>query len=192
MTRRNARYSDCKFTPANDTARSGPSQAGQERYRSLSTSFYRGTHAVIFVYDICSRASFLDFHRWMAEAEQLTVPNTIFYIVRIHLSPNILQCTPPPLPFLTYLCFQVGSKLDKAETGRAVTAEEGAALAKKRGAGFCELSSQTGEDVRELFLEVVKLVVQSPELMAAVAAGKTPGTIAMSVGQPEGSSGCWC
>lgn len=72
-----------------------------------------------------------------------------------------------------------------------MTTEEGAALAEERGAGFCELSSQTGENVAWPFVETVKQVVQSRELMAAVAAGRTPGTLPVGAAD-AGSSACSC
>ena len=64
------------------------SQAGQERFRTLSTSFYRGAHGVILVYDISSRASFLSLEKWFEEAEMNTVSNVALYLVGSRLHPN--------------------------------------------------------------------------------------------------------
>jgi Ras-related protein Rab-18 len=55
--------------------------AGQERFRTLSTSYYRNAHGVIIVYDISSRDSFLETSRWFEEAENHALPNAIKYLV---------------------------------------------------------------------------------------------------------------
>jgi Ras-related protein Rab-18 len=137
-------------------------QAGQERFRTLSTSYYRGAHGVILVYDISNRASFTAMEKWFDEAEANTVPERVFYLVR-----------PSPTPggcFRTRSCanegpMQVGAKVDKAETDRAVSVEEGRALAEQHGALFCEASAKSKENVRRLFLEVVDAIVQRPQLL---------------------------
>jgi small GTP-binding protein len=43
---------------------------GQERFRSLTRSYYRDTDAIIIVYDITSRRSFENAKIWIKEAEQ--------------------------------------------------------------------------------------------------------------------------
>ncbi|KAK3945024.1 P-loop containing nucleoside triphosphate hydrolase protein [Diplogelasinospora grovesii] len=116
--------------------------AGQERFRTLSTSFYRGAHGVILVYDVSSRASFRTMERWFEEAENNTVEDAVLYLV--------------------------GAKLDKAEHnggGREVSPEEGRRLAKAHGAMFCEASSKTRENVRKPFVELVDAIVSKPELL---------------------------
>lgn len=137
-------------------------QAGQERFRTLSTSFYRGAHAVLLVYDISSRASFLTMERWFEEVHNNTVPEVALYLV--------------------------GTKLDKVELlGRAVSVEEGEALAKEHGAAFCEASAKTRENVRKPFVEVVDAVVGRPGLLDAAGAGKKAGVV--RVGETEGEQG---
>ncbi|CAP73118.1 uncharacterized protein PODANS_2_5320 [Podospora anserina S mat+] len=54
--------------------------AGQERFRTLSTSFYRGAHGVLLVYDISTRASFLSMEKWFNEAEANTVEGVALYL----------------------------------------------------------------------------------------------------------------
>ena len=39
--------------------------AGQERYRSLTKSYIRGTDAVLFLYDMTRRDSFLNVEKWV-------------------------------------------------------------------------------------------------------------------------------
>ncbi|KAI1805542.1 ras-domain-containing protein [Daldinia bambusicola] len=140
--------------------------AGQERFRTLSTSYYRGAHAVILVYDITSRKSFLSMEKWIDEARSSASPDAVLYLV--------------------------GSKLDKVATGgRAVSFEEGKAFAESQGAGFCEVSSKTRENVRQPFVEVVDRIVQRPELLAST---MPPSSNALNLGGlgSSYSSACPC
>ncbi|KAI1180928.1 ras family-domain-containing protein [Nemania sp. FL0916] len=122
--------------------------AGQERFRTLSTSYYRGAHGVILVYDVSSKKSFASMEKWFDEARMNANPDAVLYLV--------------------------ASKLDKAAAagGRAVSFEEGKAFAEAQGASFCELSSRTRENVKRPFVEVVDQIVQKPQLIA----GATPGS----------------
>lgn len=58
-----------------------PSQAGQERFRTLSTSFYRGSHGILLMYDISNRATFLAMERWFLEAETNTTEDIALHLV---------------------------------------------------------------------------------------------------------------
>ncbi|KAI1814803.1 rab protein [Poronia punctata] len=116
--------------------------AGQERFRTLSTSYYRGAHGVILVYDITNKQSFASMEKWFDEARTNAHPDAVLYLV--------------------------GSKLDKASAGsRAVSYEEGKAFAEAQGcAGFCEVSSKTRDNIKTPFVEVVDRIVQKPQLLA--------------------------
>ncbi|KAI1310061.1 ras family-domain-containing protein [Xylaria venustula] len=119
--------------------------AGQERFRTLSTSYYRGAHGVILVYDISNKKSFASMEKWFDEARANANPDAVLYLV--------------------------GSKLDKvAAGGRAVTFEQGKAFAEAQGAEFCEISSKTRENVKRPFIELVDRIVQKPELIAGAKA----------------------
>ncbi|KAI1166362.1 ras family-domain-containing protein [Nemania serpens] len=115
--------------------------AGQERFRTLSTSYYRGAHGVILVYDVSNKKSFASMEKWFDEARLNANPDAVLYLV--------------------------GSKLDKvAAGGRAVSFEEGQAFAESQGAAFCEISSKTRENVKRPFVDVVDQIVQKPQLIA--------------------------
>ena len=49
--------------------------AGQERYRALSSSFYRGTDAIILVYDVSNEHSFNGVRNWLDQARAF-LPDT--------------------------------------------------------------------------------------------------------------------
>lgn len=151
------------------------------------------------MYDISSRPSFLTVEKWFNEAKANTAEGVVIYLVR------------PVLPILfrrtnkqTDTNHQVGSKLDKTERapgsgGRAVSTEEGRALAEALGAaGFCEASAKTCENVRRPFIEVVDRIVQSPGLLAAIKSGRAPGTVVVDGRSGPGGGGggympgCFC
>lgn len=43
------------------------SQAGQETFKSITRSYYRGSIGVILVYDLTSRESFTSISKWLEE-----------------------------------------------------------------------------------------------------------------------------
>merc|ERR1712196_737176 len=44
--------------------------AGQERFRTITSSYYRGAHGIIVVYDITDEDSFTAVARWITEIER--------------------------------------------------------------------------------------------------------------------------
>ncbi|KAL5351557.1 hypothetical protein ACLOAV_003417 [Pseudogymnoascus australis] len=176
------RYCDDQFDPESSTATIGVDfkvkklsvrgtsyrlnlldTAGQERFRTLSNSYYRGAHGVILVYDISNRDSFLSMGRWFEEVQNNSMPGTITYLV--------------------------GSKLDKGAS-RKVSAEEGEELAAIHGAQFCEVSSKTRENVRKPFIEIVDTIVSTPGLVEQTQ--REPSGITLANAASQVSSGCPC
>lgn len=115
--------------------------AGQERFRTLTASYYRGTHGVILVYDVNDRDSFCAIRDvWLKELERAVDLYT------------------PSSPILML----VGNKVDKA--GRVVSTQEGQRLAQELGCLFMECSAKTRVGVRAAFEELVRKIVDSPEV----------------------------
>jgi Ras-related protein Rab-35 len=106
-----ARFSDlrCKFDIL----------AGQERFRTITSTYYRGTHGVIIVYDITSAESFRSVKKWTEEIER-----------NCDAIPTIL----------------VGNKLDREES-RVVQRNDGQFYADAKGIAFFETSAMNGENV---------------------------------------------
>lgn len=85
----------------------------------------------------------------------------------------------------------MGSKIDKAQA-RAVKWEEGKALAERMGAGFVEVSSRTGENVKVPFVETVEGVLASPGLMEGTRKKGAPVSVEPDRWEAEGGGGCAC
>ncbi|XP_047251971.1 ras-related protein RABC2a isoform X2 [Capsicum annuum] len=103
--------------------------AGQERFRTLTSSYYRGAQGIILVYDVTRRETFTNLSDvWAKEVE---------------LYSNNQDCVK----------MLVGNKVDR-ESERAVTREEGIALAKELGGLFLECSAKTRENVQHCFEEL--------------------------------------
>eukprot|EP00854_Cymbomonas_tetramitiformis_P001966 gene1966-2650_t len=83
--------------------------AGQERFRTLTSSYYRGAQGIILAYDVTRRETFENLSEiWLREVDMYaTVQDAVWMIV--------------------------GNKIDRSSE-RAVTREEGIALARSHGA----------------------------------------------------------
>ncbi|CAA3015579.1 ras-related RABC2a-like [Olea europaea subsp. europaea] len=120
--------------------------AGQERFGTLMSSYYRGTHGIILVYDVTRRETFTNLLKiWAKELE-------------------LYSTNPDCVKIL------VGNKVDK-DGERAVTVEEGMALAQKHKCLFLECSSRTTENVQQLFKELTMKILETPSLLEK---GSTP------------------
>ncbi|XP_022845466.1 monocopper oxidase-like protein SKU5 isoform X2 [Olea europaea var. sylvestris] len=110
------------------------STAGQERFGTLMSSYYRGAHGIILVYDVTRRETFTNLLEiWAKELE-------------------LYSTNPDCIKIL------VGNKVDK-DSVRAVTVEEGMDLAQKHKCLFLECSAKTRENVQQCFKELTMKVI---------------------------------
>eukprot|EP00931_Biecheleriopsis_adriatica_P005399 TRINITY_DN106920_c0_g1_i1.p1 TRINITY_DN106920_c0_g1~~TRINITY_DN106920_c0_g1_i1.p1 ORF type:complete len:253 (-),score=25.81 TRINITY_DN106920_c0_g1_i1:53-811(-) len=105
--------------------------AGQDRFRSIIRSYYRGAAGALLVYDITRRDSFEHVLQWLQEARANADPDLIITLV--------------------------GNKCDKVQE-RQVSYEEGHAFAHRYGLYFLETSAVSGHMVDEAFTVTTKLV----------------------------------
>eukprot|EP01098_Paradermamoeba_levis_P006601 TRINITY_DN2745_c0_g1_i1.p1 TRINITY_DN2745_c0_g1~~TRINITY_DN2745_c0_g1_i1.p1 ORF type:complete len:200 (-),score=56.46 TRINITY_DN2745_c0_g1_i1:26-625(-) len=103
--------------------------AGQERFRTLTSSYYRNADAMIVVYDVTNRESFDVVEGFVKEGN--TYSST--------------SCAK----------FLVGNKTD-LEDQRVVSTNEGDEIAKKLKIPFFETSAKTGANVGALFETIGK------------------------------------
>ncbi|KAL4191268.1 hypothetical protein AMTRI_Chr07g79730 [Amborella trichopoda] len=114
--------------------------AGQERFRTLTSSYYRGAQGIILVYDVTRRETFVNLSEvWAKEVELYSTNQDCIKML-------------------------VGNKVDK-EDERAVTREEGIALAKEYGCLFLECSAKTRVNVEKCFEELALKILDVPSLL---------------------------
>ena len=79
---RNADSTTRNPTPFIPTPPNTPT-AGQERFRTITSSYYRGAHGFIIVYDATDIESFNNVTRWMQEIEHYANASTNYTIMLI-------------------------------------------------------------------------------------------------------------
>jgi Ras-related protein Rab-18 len=134
--------------------------AGQERFRTLTSSYYRGAHGVLLVYDVTRPETFQHLNAWLSEIEMYS-PAGGKHVVKL----------------------LVGNKSD-LEADRAVSTKEGEEWARSKGMLFLESSAKSGEAVKSVFEEVVSKVLESPALLASAAPGPRAGVARLDAATP--------
>jgi Ras-related protein Rab-2A len=147
--------------------------AGQESFRSITRSYYRGACGALLVFDVTNRASFQSLQGWLDDARaNCNVPITVML---------------------------VGNKSD-LESKRQVPKEEAQAFAEEKGLSYIETSAKTAANVDEAFIATAQAIydkVQRGELDQGFVTGKNPGPrSAAKPGQagaaPKEKKGCPC
>jgi Ras-related protein Rab-1A len=103
--------------------------AGQERFRTISSTYYRGAHAILVVYDITNLESFNNVKKWLTEINKYARENVIVLLV--------------------------GNKADLAASHpalRQVPTERAKQFADNLGINFIEASAKSGSFVDTVFL----------------------------------------
>ena len=107
--------------------------AGHEKFRTITTSYYKSAHAIIILYDITDKASFEHIKNWMVEIEKFGKQGVLKLIV--------------------------GNKID-LEDKRQVSIEEAEAFAKNNNIQFLEVSAKNNINIEKLFLGIVKTLYE--------------------------------
>lgn len=111
--------------------------AGQEKYKAITKTYFKGSNGVLLLYNICDKKSFINLRSWLDMAKE-----------------NIGNYEDNK-----YLVFLIGTKLDVAEqddTKREVTYEEANKFSEDNDIIFKgEFSSKesTDENLKEIFVD---------------------------------------
>jgi len=113
--------------------------AGQERFRTITSSYYRGAHGIIVVYDVTDSDSFNNVKQWLNEIDR-------------YASENVNKLL-------------VGNKCDLVNK-KAVDYEMAKAYADKLDIPFLETSAKTATNVEKAFLtmaaEIKNTIANNP------------------------------
>ncbi len=101
--------------------------AGQERFRTITSSYYRGSHGVIIVFDVTNKISFNNVKMWLSEIDR-------------HASPSVNKLL-------------IGNKIDLGNK-REVSYDEGKDFADSMGMPYLETSAKSGDNVEQVFVKL--------------------------------------
>eukprot|EP01119_Soliformovum_irregulare_P005414 TRINITY_DN17174_c0_g1_i1.p1 TRINITY_DN17174_c0_g1~~TRINITY_DN17174_c0_g1_i1.p1 ORF type:complete len:210 (+),score=31.21 TRINITY_DN17174_c0_g1_i1:41-670(+) len=108
--------------------------AGQERFRTVTETFYRGSHGIVLVYNICDPDSFANLGRWYDEIRGYTSQNTVVVLL--------------------------GNKTD-LDSKRAINYADAKAFADERKISYWETSAKAGTNLDEAFMDLVEQILKS-------------------------------
>lgn len=110
--------------------------AGQETYKSVTRSYFRGASGALLVFDLCRKSTFNHVTDWLNDLRQIAEPDIVVILV--------------------------GNKADIAHEKREVSAEEASEWARRNGIlRYVETSAKSGENVEEAFLAVAERIYQN-------------------------------
>ena len=112
--------------------------AGHEKFRTITTSYYKSAHAIIVLYDITDINTFEHVKNWMIDIDKFAKSGVLRLLI--------------------------GNKIDLNDN-RQVTKEAGETLANKFGVNFFEVSAKDNININELFLETAKSLLEKNENM---------------------------
>ncbi len=138
---------------------------GQERFRTLTSSYYRGAHGIVYVFDVTRRETFESLGEiWMNEVSMYsTIADSIKMVV--------------------------ANKTD-LNSQREVPKEECVSFAKKHGCIFAETSARQNLAVEQAFEELVIKMLDTPSLVSG--GGGAKGVGLGGAGAQAGGAGSCC
>ena len=106
--------------------------AGEERYRTITSSYYRGAHAIAIVFDLTKLETFEHVKRWIEDINK-------------YAKENVLK-------------FLIGNKSDLVEK-RQVNFADIRAFASRMNTTYFEVSAKSNENINEFFEGATKIFI---------------------------------
>jgi Ras-related protein Rab-11A len=107
--------------------------AGMERYRSLTSAYYKGAKGVIIVYDICRKKSFENIDKWIDDFKSKADEDAVILLI--------------------------GNKSDLKDK-REVNTDEAASKSEKNKLAFLETSAKNNDNVHKAFLTLFNEIIK--------------------------------
>ena len=107
--------------------------AGHEKFRTITTSYYKSAQAIIILYDITQKSSFEHIRNWITEIDKFGKQGVLKVIV--------------------------GNKLD-LENNRKISKEDAENLALKYGVKLWEVSAKDNTNIEEMFVDTIKTLLE--------------------------------
>jgi Ras-related protein Rab-1A len=136
--------------------------AGQERFRTITSSYYRGAHGIIVVYDVTDQESFDNVKQWLQEIDRYACEKV-----------NTLL---------------VGNKSDLT-TKRVVSYDAAKEFADSVEMEFLETSAKNSTNVEKAFMAMAAQIKQRMATQPLASSGAAPTNVTQLSGQ-EVQSGC--
>jgi len=108
--------------------------AGQERFRTITSSYYRGAHGIIVVYDVTDMETFSQVSKWLQEIERFAGADVMKMIV--------------------------GNKCD-LQSKKVVEFRDAKEFADTHGIPFFETSAKANQHVEQAFLDLTKAIKEN-------------------------------
>ena len=106
--------------------------AGQERFHTITTSYYRGAMGILLVYDVTNAKSFDNIGKWLRNISE-------------HANDDVEKMI-------------VGNKCD-CDDRRIISRERGEAVAQEHGIRFLETSAKANVNIDRSFLDLAEAIL---------------------------------
>ncbi|GMT36746.1 hypothetical protein PFISCL1PPCAC_28043, partial [Pristionchus fissidentatus] len=110
--------------------------AGQERFRSVTSAYYRDADALLLVFDVANRLSFENIRNWLGQIKDFAKDNVMVTLV--------------------------GNKCDLASQ-RKISVKEAQELAAFYQIPYLETSAKTGQRINEAFILTARRLIQQSQ-----------------------------
>mmetsp|Transcript_2456 Transcript_2456/g.5495 ORF Transcript_2456/g.5495 Transcript_2456/m.5495 type:complete len:206 (-) Transcript_2456:449-1066(-) len=131
--------------------------AGQERFRTITSSYYRGAHGIIIVFDLTNRESFSNVKSWLREIARFASENVSRLLV--------------------------GNKSDLSMQ-RVVDFETAKEFADAHDMKYIETSARTAENVEDAFLEMAREIQASNRFEQPIKNNTERASVSLSGSDP--------